>query len=140
MQKVRETATNVMSKNKKMMQRKISLPDDIIDFAQKLISNREECFEPVLIFEFDDEESAYDDDFIDEQIDKLSISLENIKNTLESHFGPPTFCEEDDEADDTPIYGSEKGIAWEADEYLLYAAIIHEDREMPLLLGVGVEF
>ena len=119
------------------MSDEISMPDDIVAFAEALTSGEPGALEIIKIYEFEDDEEWHDDAFQDRKHREFEAVHRSLVEELSGRFGAPEVAEEEDEFDSIPLNGVFPAAIWEIEGVELFLAVSHEDRETPVLLAIG---
>ncbi|HUG19664.1 MAG TPA: hypothetical protein VMM56_11830 [Planctomycetaceae bacterium] len=119
------------------MSDEISMPDDIVEFAEQLASGGPGALEFIKIYEFEDDEEAHDDEFQERMHREFETVHGSLVEELSRKFGLPRLAEAEDEFDAIPLNGVFPAAIWEIEGAELFLAVSHEDRETPILLAIG---
>ena len=119
------------------MSDEISMPADIVAFAEELIAGEPEALEVIKIYEFEDDEEWHDDEFQEQKHREFEAVHRSLVEELSTKFGPASSAEAEDEFDAIPLCGVFPAATWEIEGTELFLAVSHEDRETPILLAIG---
>jgi hypothetical protein len=119
------------------MSDEISMPTDIVAFAEELASGEAGALEVIKIYEFGDDEEAHDDAFQERKHREFEAVHSPLVEELSKKFGLPRIAGAEDEFDTIPLCGVFPAAIWEIEGAELYLAVSHEDRETPILLAIG---
>jgi hypothetical protein len=108
----------------------------VAKFAQRLLQADEDLLEELRLHEFQDEESAADDDLRAALYLEFDQEFNHNLAELTKQFGTPQRVGTDDD-DALPVTGVLRFALWQIDEKLLFLATSHEDREVPVILWLG---
>ena len=106
--------------------------------ANELLAGGAGGMEELRIHEFDDDESAHDDELIDRLCQDFSAELDRVQAELTSTYGEPVRTGTQDDAT-IPLNGVFRFALWDIDGTELYVAAAHEDRGVPILLMMGTD-
>jgi hypothetical protein len=108
-----------------------------ISLAQGVISAGPGTMQELRIHEFVNDEAAHDDEAIKDLYLEFSVNFDQMQTELSEEFGNP--CETGSEdTGDIPLSGVFRYAKWEVGGQRLYMAAAHEDRELPILLMIGI--
>jgi|SRR5579862_3674582 hypothetical protein len=117
-------------------QKKNSLAQSAVDFAQKFLKEDEDNLEMLRMHEFPDDESAHDDELTERLYAEFSADVESAQAELSRHYGDPARTgTEDDEL--IPLNGVFRFAIWSVEGKHLFIAAHHEDRGVPIVLALG---
>ena len=119
------------------MSDEISMPDDIVAFAEGLIDGEPGALEVIKIYEPEDTEEFRDDEFHQRKHEEFNAVHRSLVEQLSKKFGDPKIAEKEDEFDSVPLCGVFPAAIWEVDGIELFLAVSHEDLETPMLLAIG---
>ncbi len=119
------------------MSDEISMPTDIVAFAEELTNGEPGTLEIIQIYELDDPEEAHDDAFVERKHREFEVIHGSLVEELSKKFGDPRIAEAEDEFHSIPLCCVFPAAMWEVDGTELFLAISHEDRETPILLAIG---
>lgn len=119
------------------MSDEISMPADIVAFAEELTSGEPGALEVIKIYEFADDEEWHDDEFQEGKHRDFEAVQGSLVEELSKRFGVPRIAEAEDEFDAIPLCGVFPAAIWEVEDAELFLAVSHEDRETPILLAIG---
>ncbi|QDU07531.1 hypothetical protein [Gimesia aquarii] len=118
------------------MNDEISMPNDIVEFAQELTSGEPGALEIIKIQEFEGDEDT-NDDALERKHREFEAVHQSLVEELSSRFGAPNVSKVEDEFETIPLCGVYPAATWEVEGMELFLAISHEDRETPMLLAIG---
>src|SRR5258707_14056730 len=108
-----------------------------VDLARKCLTTKEQHLEPLLIYRFEDDCTAHDD----ELQERLKVEFEEEWNRatgeLAREFGQASIAISYDKTKYVPLNGVGGASSWQIGTKRLFVAYAHEDRETPYLLVVG---
>ena len=119
------------------MSDEISMPADIVAFAEELTSGEPGALEIIKIYEFEDDEEWHDDEFQERKQNEFEAVHSSLVDELSKKFGLPRIAEAEDEFEAIPLCGVFPAAIWEVEGAELFLAVSHEDRETPILLAIG---
>jgi hypothetical protein len=108
-----------------------------IDLARKCLSEPGEQLEPLLIYQFQDDVVAHDDELQDHLKVEFEGEWKRATAEIALEFGEATIAILYDETEYVPLNGVYGASSWQIGKKRLFVAYAHEDRETPYLLVVG---
>lgn len=104
--------------------------------AAKLLEDGPGSLEEFRIHVFEDDMEAHDDEAVARLYEDFAAEFERVKTQLSKKYGKPTRTgtEEDDTV---PLNGVQHFAIWKVGKQELYAAVAHEDTEVPIILMLG---
>ena len=93
--------------------------------------------EAVRVHELEDDESAHDNDRIEELYREFGKDFDRVQMELSREYGQPSRTGIGDD-DDIPLNGVFRYAIWNVGQLMLYVGAAHEDRGAPILLMVGI--
>lgn len=120
------------------MSDEISMPTDIVSFAEELISGEPRSLEIIKIDMIDNEEETHDDEFQKQKHLEFEAVHRSLVEKLSQKFGTPKIAMAEDEFNTIPLCGVSPAATWEVNGAELFLAVSHEEREAPYLLAIGV--
>ena len=106
------------------------------ELASELLSAQPGGLEELRVHEFADDESAHDDQLIQQLLAEFSADFDRVQDELSRSYGVPVRTGTQDD-DVIPLNGVFRFAVWQVGEAQLYAAAAHEDRGVPMLLMLG---
>ncbi len=119
------------------MSDEISMPADIVSFAEELINDEPGSLEIIKIYMIEDDEEAHDDEFQKQKHLEFEAVHNSLAKELSKKFGTPKIAKKEDEFNKIPLCGVYPAATWEVNGAELYLAVSHEERETPYLLAIG---
>ena len=116
----------------------IDMPEDIVAFAEQLVAKEEDSLFFIKTYDWQDEEEAHDDDFQEEMHDEFCELYDSIVEQLSPRFGEAAEASGPDEFEEIQVNEAYPAAVWSLNEGTLYLAVSHEDRELPMLLAIGM--
>jgi hypothetical protein len=110
----------------------------ILQAANRLLAGEDGSLTELRIHEFNEDEQAHDDQLQERLRREFEDDFEKAARTLTSKFGSPAERGTEDH-DAIPLSGVFLHAIWNVKNSVLYAAAAHEDRELPVLLVLGVD-
>jgi hypothetical protein len=104
--------------------------------ADQLLARGPGELEEIRIHEFEDDESAHDDQLVERLQTEFATDFARAAADLGKRYGPPARTGESDD-DAVPLNGVFRFALWEVDGQRLFLAAAHEDRGVPILLMMG---
>ena len=105
--------------------------------AHKCLASPGEQSEPLLVYYFEDDSEAHDDELQGQLETEFNQAWLATTEELTRAFGPALVVEECEETRWVPLSGVGGASSWRTDQGRLWVAYAHEDRETPYLLLVG---
>jgi hypothetical protein len=115
-----------------------TMPKSATVLANDLLTSGAGGMEELRIHEFQDDESAHDDELIDRLYQAFSAELERVQVELTKKYGKPVRTGTEDDGS-IPLNGVFRFAVWDIDGTVLYVAAAHEDRGVPILLMMGAD-
>ncbi|NQT17094.1 MAG: hypothetical protein HQ582_30335 [Planctomycetes bacterium] len=115
----------------------ISMPGDIVAFAEELTGSGPGALEIIKIHQFEDDEEWHDDEFQERMHREFEVVHRSLVEELSKKFGLPRIADAEDEFDAIPLCGVFPAAIWQVAGCELFLAVSHEDRETPILLAIG---
>lgn len=104
--------------------------------ASKLLKADKDGLEELRVHMFEDDESAHDDELIDELYTEFAAEFDTVAVTLSKVYGSPIKTGREDHKS-IPLNGIFRFAVWQVEKKALFAAAAHEDRELPIILMLG---
>ena len=108
-----------------------------IELARKCLAATTKQLEPLLIYQFENDFDAHDDELQDRLEAQFEEEWKKAVAELERAFGIGATATSHEETRYVPLCGVGGACSWQIGETRLYIAYAHEDRETPYLLVVG---
>jgi hypothetical protein len=123
-------------KDRLTMSDEISMPTDIVAFAEELINGEPGALEIIKIQILEGDEDAHDE-ALELKHREFEAVHGSLVEELSKRFGDPRIAVEESEFDSIPLNGVFPAAMWEVEGTELFLAVSHEDRELPFLLAIG---
>jgi hypothetical protein len=108
-----------------------------IELARKCLSATGKELEALLIYQFEDDVAAHDDELQDHLKVEFEEEWKRATAEIAREFGAATIATLYDETEYVPLNGVWEASSWQIGKRRLFVAYAHEDRELPYLLVVG---
>ena len=109
----------------------------VLALAHKCLAVPGAQSEPLLVYYFEDDDEAHDDEFQAKLETEFNQAWLAATDELTKAFGLALVVEEYEETRWVPLSGVGGASSWRTDQGRLWVAYAHEDRETPYLLLVG---
>ena len=128
---------DVHGKSEAKMYTKADNNASAVDLARKCLTAKERHLEPLLVYQFDDDGAAHDDELQARLKAEFESEWKQATGEVSREFGQASIAIADDETRYVPLNGVGGASSWQIGARRLFVAYAHEDRETPYVLVVG---